>query len=227
MAFDREELDDFLIERGCVGFFDPPIVLKSGRRGDYYINIRDAISTQYGLRRIANFVYDFTKEQGLKPDQFIGVPEGATPIGVEVTSLIKYKKPEEIPLAILRAKAKDHGDPKDRYSVGPLTPRKHAVVVEDVSTTGGSGEPSIMSLQESGVIIDKFLSVASRLEKRDDGRSVEQAYRDKYNVSYASLTDVSTLLPKAVEVLSPSKRVLENIEKYFAEFCILPIKLLP
>jgi orotate phosphoribosyltransferase len=227
VVFDREGLDNFLIERKCVGFFDPPITLKSGRPGHYYINIRNAVTTQEDLQKIAKFAFEYAMKRGLKPDQFIGVPEGATPIGQEATKLINYKTPETIPLTILRSKPKDHGDPKDRYSVGPLVPGTHAVMIEDVSTTGASGEPAIMALQESGVLIDEFHSIASRLERRDDGRTVGEAYKDKYGISYSALTDSTTLIPKAVEQQKPSRRVLENVEDYFKEYCSVPIKLLP
>jgi len=226
MTFDRNELDNFLIERDCVGFFDPPITLKSGRPGHYYINIRNAIVTQEDLQKIARFAFEYAMERGFKPNQFIGVPEGATPIGQEETKLINYKTPRQIPLTILRSKAKDHGDPKDRYSVGPLVPGSHAILVEDVSTTGASGEPAIMALQESGVLIDEFHSIASRLERRDDGRTVAEAYRDKYGVSYSSLTDSTTLLPKAAVKYKPSEKVLGNVEDYFNQYCSVPIKLL-
>jgi len=227
MVFDRNELDNFLIERDCVGFFDPPITLKSGRPGHYYINIRNAIVTQEDLQKIARFAFEYAMEKGFKPDQFIGVPEGATPIGQEATKLINYKTTKEIPLTILRSKPKDHGDPKDRYSVGPLNPSSHAILVEDVSTTGASGEPAIMALQESGVLVDEFNSIASRLERRDDGRTVAEAYRDKYGVSYSSLTDSTTLLPKATVKYKPSEKVLEKVEDYFKQYCSTSVKLLP
>lgn len=227
MVFDREELDCFLVDCGAVGFFNPPITLKSGRPGYYYINIRDAISSRYGLRKIAGFVYDFVTESGLKPDKFIGVPAGATPIGHEATSMICYLDPKETEATILREKVKDHGDPKDKYSVGPMTPDKHVILVEDVSTTGGSGETYIMSLQEAGVLIDKFLSVASRLEIRDEGRTVAEAYKDKYNIDYACLTDATTLLPKAFEKFNPPKKVAEDVENYFKKYCSVQLKLLP
>jgi orotate phosphoribosyltransferase len=226
MLFDRSELDNFLIERKCVGFFDPPIKLKSGRDGYYYINIRDAITTKEDLHKIAKFAYNHAMDLGLRPDQFIGIPEGATQIGEEATKLIDYSPADKIPMTILRNQPKDHGEPKDRYSVGPLTPGNHAILIEDVSTTGGSGEPKIMSLQESGVLIDKFLSIASRLERRDDGRTVEQAYREKYGVSYDALTDITTLLPKAYAKLQPPRRIAELSEKYSQEFCSVPVKLL-
>ncbi|MFH1229183.1 MAG: hypothetical protein V1678_02030 [Candidatus Aenigmatarchaeota archaeon] len=224
MVFLRPDLDDFLIEKNCVGFFNPPITLKSGRKGYYYINIRDAIATVEGLEKISGYVYQHAINKGLKPDYFLGIPDGATQIGAEATKMIDYIPKEKLLNTTLRNKPKDHGDPKDKYSVGNLPRGSHAVIVEDVSTTGISGEPYILNLQEGGVIIDRFISVTSRLERRDDGRTVEEAYMDKYGIPVSSLTDISTLLPMAVKKNPPSKETLENSENYAKQYCSCPLK---
>lgn len=229
MNFNRNKFDDFLIENDCVRFSENlfnPFFLSSGRKCYHYVNVRNALKT-VGLKRdTAKFVFQFARYLGLKPDVFLGIPEGATSLGLAVTELIDYKNPYEIPSVILRSQWKDHGEPKDRYFVGDLKPGQHAVPLEDVTTTGDSVRKHIPRIKEAGVGIDKVIACVNRLELRDDGRTVEQSIIEDFNVGYASMTDVSTLVPKAYELLHPSGDVARAVEEYFTRHGSVEIHLL-
>jgi len=225
MKFNRDEFDGFLITNKCVGFFDPPRKLKSGRLSPYYINVRNALST-VGLKRdTAKFVYQFAEDQGLRPNVFLGIPEGATPLGIAVNELIDYIDPYRLSAVMLRAKPKDHGDPKDRYSIGQLEASYHVVLIEDVTTTGGSAGENISRIKNAAVVIDKLIACANRLEKRDDGRTVEEFLREDFGVDYASMTDSGTLVPKAYDMLKPSEKIAKAVEEYFKKYGATEISL--
>jgi orotate phosphoribosyltransferase len=225
MRFDREAYEEFLLSNGCIGFFDPPIVLKSGRLSYWYANLRDVLKNIRLKKQLAKFVYDFATDHNLRPDFFLGIPEGATPLGEAVNELIDYKDYSEIPATILRSKPKEHGDPQDKYSVGPLLSGSHVVLVEDVTTTGGSSMEHILRLQSHGVFIDKLISCVYRLEKRDSGRTVEDVLRRDYHVDFIYLTDASTILPKACRRFKPREEVVKGIESYFQRYGVIQIKL--
>ena len=223
--FDKEDYEKFLFDTNCVGFFDPPITLKSGRPGHWYVNMRDALQTEETKYTLARFVYDFIIQEDLKPDHFLGVPDGATPVAQVCNSFIDYKARSETPASILRAGKKAHGDPQNRYSVGPLKSGSHVVLIEDVTTTGGSSMEQILRLQELGVWIDRLVSCVSRYERRDRGRTVPDVLEKDYHINYSALTDARTLLPKAVDLFSPSEQLIKDIEEYYQKYGIEQIKL--
>jgi len=224
--FDRDEFDDFLLKNNCVGFFEKPVILSSGRKCHYYINIRNVLKT-VGLKRdTAKFVFQFARDLGLKPDVFIGIPDGATPLGEVVTELIDYKDPYETPAIILRSQPKLHGEPKDKYSVGDIKPGYHVVLIEDITTTGESVRSHIPDVKETGAIIDETIACANRLELRDDKRTVKQSLREDFNVGYASMTDSGRLVPKAYELLHPSREIAKAVEEYFRNYGTVEISLI-
>ena len=223
--FDRNDYETFLLSNRLVGFFDPPIVLKSGRPGHWYINMRDALKGQELKRKLAKYAYDFCMELGLKPDYFLGVPDGATPLGEEMNNLIDYRHPSEIPASVLRSGKKSHGDPQNRYSVGPITSGHHVVLVEDVTTTGGSSMEHILRLQELGIFIDALVSCASRHERRDHGRTVQDVLERDYHVRYECLTDATSLLPRAVLEFNPPQGLRDEIENYYSVYGVTQIEL--
>jgi orotate phosphoribosyltransferase len=122
-----------------------------------------------------------------------------------------------------RAKPKEHGDPKDKYFLG--IPSGKVIILEDVTTTGGSLLQTINSLKDIGVKIIAAIGLTNRNELRDDGKSVEEIILDK-NVKYYSMSDAIELLPKIYNKLKPGEIVAKNIETYFKKYGIGEIKLL-
>ena len=225
IMFDVASYEGFLLDNKLVGFFDPPIILKSGRSGHWYVNMRDALKTLELKRQLARYVYDFCTGRGLRPDYFLGVPDGAKPLGEEMNNLIDYKSPSTIPASVLRAGKKAHGDPQNRYSVGPLTPGQHVVLVEDVTTTGGSSMEHILRLQELGIWVDALVSNVNRYERRDRGRTVQDVLERDYHIKYDALTDARSILPKAADAFNPSVSLRDDIENYYRIYGVEPIEL--
>ena len=223
--FSRTVYENFLLDKSLVGFFDPPIVLKSGRPGHWYVNMRDALKNLELKRQLARHIYDFCSDHGYRPDYFLGVPDGAKPIGEEINNLIDYKTASTIPGSVLRAGKKAHGDPQNRYSVGPLIPGQHVVLVEDVTTTGGSSMEHILRLQEIGIWVDALVSCVNRFERRDRGRTVQDVLERDYHIKYAALADARTVLPKAAEKFNPSVDLRKDIEEYYRTYGVSMIEL--
>lgn len=228
MAFDRSAFDDFLIRNGCVGFYEPPLKLKSGRYSDWYADLRRTHDSMQYLQEIARHITDYITDNGLKADYIFGVPEGATQIGAEVNRMVNHRTLDETSAAVLRAKVKDRGDLRDSHSVGSVDAGKTAILIEDVATTGGSISEKLMGLQTKGIIIECAITCVNRLEKRErpDGRSVKDFLEENYGVPYRWLTDAKTLLPKAYAAMKPGEATARRIEDYFEKYGVEPLKIL-
>ena len=225
-GYDQNEYNKFLTENKVIGFFEEPITLKSGRISHWYANCRNLLDKVGVIDRLTDFIIAFSDENRISADYFYGVPEGATKLAV----ILNYKKGkvdnnENQALVIGRGKPKEHGDPKDKYFIGPAKEGDKVIVIEDVTTTGGSLIGAIKKLQESRIDIVTAIGLVNRMEKRDDGKSVEQVIKEM-NFSYLAMGDSIELLPMARDVSRPSDSVLKEVERYFDQYGIEPLKLM-
>ncbi len=225
-GFSQEEFNRFIEENNVYGFFEEAITLKSGRKSHFYANWRNVVEDVWLTDRLTGFVISYVESIGLAVDTFYGVPEGATKLGV-VTQFkwakrfANYSKGSHA-LAMGRAKPKDHGAPKDRYFVG--MPRGNVVVLEDVTTTGGSLLRTLEGLIEAGVHVVGVISLTNRMEKRDDGLSVEEAVRKK-GFPFYSMSSSLDLLPVMYKILDPGESIANAIEQEFKEYGVQELKL--
>jgi orotate phosphoribosyltransferase len=224
--FNRDEFNKFLIDNRVVGFFDKPVKLKSGRKSHWYVNWRTVSGDVFLIDRLADFLIDFIKDKELLPESFYGVPEGATKLGIIATyKWAKAKQgfgPGTHALPMGRGKPKEHGVLQDRYFLTP--PREKVVVVEDVTTTGGSLLTVLDQLAELNVLVLAAIGLTNRMELRDDGMSVEEAVK-KRGVQYYALSRANDFLPEVYRAYAPGNSVGEAIEKEFAEYGAVKIKL--
>ncbi|MEE9502488.1 MAG: hypothetical protein V3V48_10470 [Candidatus Aminicenantaceae bacterium] len=225
-GFIQEEFNRFIEENNVYGFFEDAITLKSGRKSHFYANWRNVVEDVWLTDRLAEYVISFTESHGLEVDTFYGVPEGATKLGVitqfkHAQQFENYTKGSHI-LAMGRAKPKDHGAPKDKYFVG--MPQGNTVVIEDVTTTGGSLLKTLNGLAESGVHVVGVISLTNRMEKRDDGLSVKEAVENK-GFSFHSMSSSLDLLPIMYKKLQPGEYIAEAIEQEFKEFGVRELSL--
>ncbi len=224
--FSQEEFNRFIEENNVYGFFEDAITLKSGRKSHFYANWRNVVEDVWLTDRLAEFVISFTESIGLRVDTFYGVPEGATKLGL-ITQFkwaqqsANYAKGSHV-LAMGRAKPKDHGEPKDKYFVG--MPRGNVVVIEDVTTTGGSLLRTLKGLAESGVCVVCVMSLTNRMEKRDDGLSVKEAVENK-GFPFYSMSSSLELLPIMYKILQPGEHIAHSIEQEFGEYGVQELKL--
>ena len=212
----KELFYNLIIENDIIGFFKEPLKLKSGRLSSWYVNWRNISEDVFLLDKLTDYIISFVKSLGLNPDCFYGVPEGATKLGI-ITQYKWAKNQADYDkgvynLSMGRANPKQHGDPKDKYYLG--FPKGKIIVLEDTLTTGGSLIEAIENLQSLKVNIIAVIGLTDRNEKRDDGKSVEQAISEK-NVQFYAMSNASELLPLAYQKIKPGIEIAQNIEKYF------------
>lgn len=225
-TFDQKKFNKFVIKNKVVGFFEQPITLKSGRQSNWYVNWRTVVEDVFLSDKLSTYIIQFTQSLNLQPDTFYGVPEGATKIGI--LTQYKWAKQSETyaqgshVLAMGRAKPKDHGAPKDKFFVG--MPKGKTIILEDVTTTGMSLLETIKGLKEAGVEIIAAFGLTNRMEKRDDGTSVEEAIKAQ-GIQYYALSKATEILPIVCKKQKPAENIIASIEKEFEEVGIEKIKL--
>ena len=137
---------DLLIQYKAVEFGD--FTLASGAQSKYYIDVKTAIMQPELLSEIAAEVakkYDF--------DCIAGVAVGGVPLAVAVSLAAKK------PCAVIRAAAKDHG--KSQMIIGNVQ-GKRVLLIEDVTTSGGSSKYGIDELKKAGAFVDSVVTVVDR-----------------------------------------------------------------
>ncbi len=141
-----KEFARLLCDHGAVEF--GRFTLASGEQSSYYIDVKTAITDPDLLARIGVEVANITDF-----DVVAGVAVGGVPIAV-ATSLMSRR-----PYAIIRSREKDHG--KAGSVIGDVA-GKHVLLVEDVTTSGGSAVYGIKALRAAGAEIECVITVVDR-----------------------------------------------------------------
>jgi len=231
--FDQAAFDAFVLDNKVIGFFEKPITLKSGRQSNWYVNWRTVSEDAFLSDQLADFVISFVNglvasgKISAAPQTLYGVPEGATKVAM--IAQLKWAQasgtfaPGSHILAMGRGKPKEHGVPKDKYFLG--VPRGTTVVIEDVTTTGGSLLTCIESLCAADVSCPYAVGLTNRMELRDDRKSVAQALRAlSPAVEYFHMSSAVTLLPLAARRSNPGAKILAEVEREFSEVGVEPIR---
>lgn len=215
-----------MIDQDIIGFFPEPVTLKSGRLSHFYVNWRQASVDAWSLEQTSQFLLAYLKELPIEFDTLFGVAEGATKLSV-ITALKwaaeqeGFEKGSHV-IAMGRGKPKAHGAPEDRYFIG--MPRGRTFVIEDTATTGISLIQTIKSLQEWGVQVVCALSLTDRMEKSDDGLSVEEAVRKECQVPYLTMAKATKLLPLAFQKKSGEGYIKEALTIEFEKHGVEPLR---
>ena len=145
----KEYLINLLKENGV--FLKGDFTLSSGKKSDYYINMKKAITDPEILSTIAKLITKSISEDNI--DKVAGPALGAVPIATAVSL------ESEIPLLMIRKEKKGYGTSK--LIEGELNEGDDVIVVEDVTTTGGS---LLKAIQDNGCSVKRAFVVVDRQE---------------------------------------------------------------
>ncbi|MCQ1538950.1 orotate phosphoribosyltransferase [Methanocalculus taiwanensis] len=141
-----DDISTLLIQYHAIEFGD--FRLASGQQSSYYVDIKQAVTKPDLLSAIGRIVsekFDF--------DCVAGVAVGGVPLAVAV-SLASGK-----PYAIIRATEKDHG--KSARVIGNVSGRR-VLLIEDVTTSGGSAIYGVEELRSAGATVDLVVTIVDR-----------------------------------------------------------------
>ncbi len=137
--------------------------LASGRTSTIYFNLKPTMLDPDGARLIGAAL---AKEAAaLGADYVGGLEMGAVPI-VSATAAMSAVAGKPVRAIFVRKAAKAHGTQSliEGLAQGENLAGKHVVVVEDVTTTGGSSLKAVAALRNAGALVEHVVTVVDREE---------------------------------------------------------------
>lgn len=137
--------------------------LASGRTSNFYFNMKPTMLHPEGAYVIGVLILDALK--GAKVDFIGGLEMGAVPLAASVAAM-SHAAGQPVAAFFVRKQAKEHGAKKlvEGLAPGDTLAGKRIVVIEDVTTTGGSAMKAIEALKAEGAVIDRVITVVDRQE---------------------------------------------------------------
>ena len=164
----RARLKDIIHKRS---FGRGEITLASGRKSDFYFNLQPTMLDPEGAALLAELSLDALKDDRI--DYIGGLEMGAVPIAGAIAQL-SWLKGHPIAAFFVRKKPKEHGArlAVEGLAKGDSLAGKRIVIVEDVTTTGGSAIKAVDAVKESGgevvlvfTMVDRDEGAAEAFEK--------------------------------------------------------------
>lgn len=116
-----------------------------------------------GAFLIGALAVELMQREKLSPYAVGGLTLGADPLATAV-SLAAFANGIEVPAFIVRKAPKDHGTLAWIEGAKTFPKGARLVVLEDVTTTGGSSLKAVEKLEEAGFKVAAILTVVDRLE---------------------------------------------------------------
>lgn len=136
----------------CGAFQTGEFILTSGKKSNFYVDIKRASTNPKILAEIAKCMAKFLKEE----EKIAGMELGAVPLAVALSL------ETDLPYLIIRKGERKHGTGK--LVEGDLKKEDKIILVEDVTTTGSSLLRAAEILREEGGKVERALVVVDREE---------------------------------------------------------------
>ncbi len=138
---------------------EPKFKLVSGKLSRFYIDLKQVTFDPEGIYILGNVLFDIVKDFDIQATG--GLTLGADPMSYSL-ALISYQKGRIIKPFVVRKEAKEHGT--GRRIEGKLQDVKNVIVLEDVSTTGGSSLKAANACKEASLNVLGILTIVDREE---------------------------------------------------------------
>ena len=139
------------------------ITLASGRKSDFYFNLKPTMLDAEGASLLAELTLDALS--GDKIDYVGGLEMGAVPLAGAIAQL-SFMRGHPIQAFFVRKKPKEHGAKLtvEGLARGESLQGKRVVVVEDVTTTGGSALKAVDVVRDAGGEVALVFTMVDREE---------------------------------------------------------------
>ena len=139
------------------------ITLASGRKSDFYFNLKPTMLDPEGAALLAEVTFEALRDDNL--DYIGGLEMGAVPLAGAIAQW-SWLKGHPIAAFFVRKKPKEHGAKLavEGLAKGETLQGKRIVIVEDVTTTGGSALKAVEAVREAGGEIVLVLTMVDREE---------------------------------------------------------------
>jgi orotate phosphoribosyltransferase len=155
----KARLLDIIRVKSLITAEEPTFKLASGAMSDYYLDMKPTIFSPEGLSLVADLIFALIREDRTV-DSIGGLELGAVPI-VAAVSMRSFKD-RSIDGFVVRKEAKDHGTAKKID--GNFRPNSNVILIEDVTTKGGSVMQAVKAVRAQGATVKKVITIVDRLE---------------------------------------------------------------
>lgn len=153
-TIEREAIARDLLEIGAVTVRpEAPYTWASGIQSPIYCDNRLTLSYPAIRSRITRGFRSIIEHHGFPVDVVVGTATAGIPHAAWLASSL------ELPMAYVRSKPKEHG--QRNQIEGIVRSGQHAVVVEDLISTGGSVLSAVHAVRSAGANVDAVLAVFS------------------------------------------------------------------
>jgi orotate phosphoribosyltransferase len=137
--------------------------LASGRSTNFYFDMKPSMLHPESAHLIATLILEAL--QGSAVDYIGGLEMGAVPLATAVC-VLSHGRGRPIGAFFVRKQAKEHGARKlvEGLAPGETLQGKRVVILEDVTTTGGSCIKAIEAVRAESAVVDRVITVVDRLE---------------------------------------------------------------
>lgn len=142
------------------------VKLASGRTSTYYFNMKPTMLDAEGAHVIATLILSAIRD--MNADLIGGLEMGAVPIASAVAA-VSHTGGKPINAFLVRKQAKEHGTKSliEGLPNGDSLAGKRVVIVEDVTTTGGSAIKAAEAVRSEGAEVVGIVTVIDRQEGAD------------------------------------------------------------
>jgi orotate phosphoribosyltransferase len=141
--------------------------LASGRISNFYFNMKPTMLDAEGGYLIGQLILDTL--EGIEADWIGGLEMGAVPIAAAVAAL-SHARGRGLSAFFVRKMVKEHGTKSlvEGLAEGETLKGKRIIIVEDVTTTGGSALKAVDAVRAEGADVVRVLTIVDRQEGADD-----------------------------------------------------------
>jgi len=141
----------------------PEMKLASGRTSTFYFNMKPTMLDAEGAYLIASLILD--QLDGAEADVVGGLEMGAVPIA-SATAAMAHARGRNLSAFFVRKQAKEHGTRSliEGMARDETMNGKKVVIVEDVTTTGGSSIKAAEAIRAAGGHVVRVITVVDRQE---------------------------------------------------------------
>ena len=156
----KEELKAIICE---LSYEEREVTLASGRKSNFYFDGKQTTLHSRGGLLVGQAFWDEVKKFGVPIDGVGGLTLGADPIAT-ATSIAAQLEGHSVHAFIIRKEPKGHGTGQWLEGRKNLPPGSRVVIVEDVTTTGGSSMKAVERAQEEGLEVVGIVTLVDREE---------------------------------------------------------------
>ena len=159
------------------------ITLASGRKSNFYFNLKPTMLDAEGASLLAELTLDALAGETI--DYVGGLEMGAVPIAGAIAQL-SFMRGHPIQAFFVRKKPKEHGArlAVEGLAKGETLQGKRVVIVEDVTTTGGSAIKAVDVVRQAGGEVVLVFTMVDREEGASENfAAAGLAFRSLYKAS--------------------------------------------